>query len=149
MAQQTAEGETRAPTDSPLLTYMRTRLKHADPWAVASALLEALARDEFEHALASEIESVKIEAAERVLAVTGKEAAVREVSEFVKRADKKDEMAGATESNWVEQPGTPAAPPLTGVADLHADFVPEDADVDDFIAMVRESRRSRRSRQPE
>lgn len=153
MAHQTTDGLPENTEASRLLTYVQVRVKHVGAWEVASALLEGLARGAFEHAQAATIESVKIEAADRILTVTGQEAAVREVSEFIKRADETVGDAQSTEEapadadeGWTDDPLVLTAPPITNTEDLRADFWPEDESVDDFLDMVRDMRSARRSR---
>lgn len=153
MAQGTTDQASRGADRERTFTWFRTRLRHADPGAVAGAVLEAIAAGALESVHAGDIRSVEVSLIDRTLVITGDEKAVEEVREFIRKADETakkaqetQEALGATRSNWVEDPGHPAAPPLNDLDALRADFWPEDETADDFIAAVRDWRRSRRSR---
>ncbi len=164
MAQGTAVEGPPAGQDSQVFAWVRTGLSHADPGAVAGALLRALGRGAFKRVGEEDIRSVEVSLRDRTLTITGREEAVREVSGFIRemdntadvfdraQADRCDEeeatadREGEDDTGWTDDPNTYTAPPLHDLSVLRADFWPEDESVDDFIAMVRESRRSRRSR---
>ncbi len=144
------DGEIQPIARNPLRAWVRVTLHKLDATIAARRLVQGLSSGAFSEAVAAGLESVTVAFDAKTLTLIGVEMAVREVRDFLQKIDSEAAVATAAgQCNWVDDPAAYAAPPLSGVQALRADFWPEDESADDLIDMVREARHTRRSREIE